>query len=109
MKITIAGAGYVGLVTGLALSHLGREITILDVDEAKISALQKGKAPIYEKDLDGLLEECGSRMTFTTDPATAYRRRLCAVFTLHTIGATPYHFTGGACDLTIIPTALRAN
>ncbi len=72
MKITIAGAGYVGLVTGLALSHMGRDITILDVDEAKIGVLQKEQAPFYEKNLDALLRECNTRMTFTSDPEMAY-------------------------------------
>ena len=72
MNITIAGAGYVGLVTGICLSSKGRNVTIVDVDEHKIGMLNEGKPPIFEKGLSELLEEYGGGMTFTTDPQKAY-------------------------------------
>lgn len=72
MNITIAGAGYVGLVTGVCLSHRGRNITIMDVDEDKICMLGESKSPIFEKDLDTLLKECQSKMSFTSAPEKAY-------------------------------------
>ena len=37
MKITIYGAGYVGLVTGVCLSDVGNEVLLVDVNEARIS------------------------------------------------------------------------
>jgi UDPglucose 6-dehydrogenase len=72
MKITIAGAGYVGLITGVCLSQKGRNITLFDIDEYKIRMLREGKAPIYEHGLPELLNECGDTMVFTTDPQEAY-------------------------------------
>jgi len=72
MKITIAGAGYVGLVTGVCLSQKGQNVTLIDIDEHKIKMLREGKPPIFEKDLPELLSECGDRMQFTTDPKKAY-------------------------------------
>jgi len=73
MKITIAGAGYVGLVTGLCLSSKGLSVTILDVDSNKIEMLQNGKAPFHENGLDEFLETYRSNITFTTDPEEAYQ------------------------------------
>lgn len=73
MNITVVGAGYVGLVTGVCLSSLGRKITLFDVDESKIDMLNNGISPIYEEDLSRLLSQCMDRMIFTSNPETAYK------------------------------------
>ncbi|MBQ3089399.1 MAG: UDP-glucose/GDP-mannose dehydrogenase family protein [Oscillospiraceae bacterium] len=73
MKIAIAGTGYVGLVTGVVLAHLGHHVTCVDVDEAKVETMRKGISPIYEPGLEELMAENMSRLTFTTDYASAYR------------------------------------
>ncbi|MCD8283617.1 MAG: UDP-glucose/GDP-mannose dehydrogenase family protein [Opitutae bacterium] len=73
MKITVAGTGYVGLVTGVCLAERGHDVVCTDVDEGKIGLLKSGKSPIYEAGLDELLAKNRSRLTFTTDAATAYR------------------------------------
>ena len=69
MKITIIGAGYVGLVTGTCFSEFGHEVLCIDKDEQKIKELQSGKIPIYEPGLETLakknVEE--QRLTFDTD------------------------------------------
>ena len=36
MKITVVGAGYVGLVTGACLSEMGNHVVCLDIDPRKI-------------------------------------------------------------------------
>ena len=36
MKIAVAGTGYVGLVTGVALANIGHNVTCVDIDEKKI-------------------------------------------------------------------------
>lgn len=33
MEIIVMGTGYVGLVTGVALSHIGHKVTCIDIDE----------------------------------------------------------------------------
>ena len=33
MKIAVAGTGYVGLVTGVALANIGHNVTCVDIDE----------------------------------------------------------------------------
>lgn len=73
MKIAIAGTGYVGLVTGVVLAHLGHNVTCVDVDQNKVEVMRKGISPIYEPGLDELMQQNMERLTFTTDYASAYR------------------------------------
>lgn len=68
MKIAVVGTGYVGLVTGVALSHIGHDVTCVDIDEKKVERMRKGISPIYEPGLEELMlqniEE--NRLYFTT-------------------------------------------
>jgi UDPglucose 6-dehydrogenase len=57
MKISIMGAGYVGLVTGLCFADLGNEIVCIDVMENRVKELNQGLMPIYEKGLEDLLRK----------------------------------------------------
>lgn len=72
MKISVAGTGYVGLVTGVCLSEHGHYVTCVDVDESKVAMMQSGKSPIYEPGLEELMLQNMERLTFTTDYASAY-------------------------------------
>lgn len=73
MKITVAGTGYVGLVTGVCLASKGHQVTCVDVDEEKIELLNQGKSPIYEPGLSELMEQNRQNLCFTTDYVSAYR------------------------------------
>ncbi len=75
MKITIFGTGYVGLVTGACFADVGNDVLCMDVDEDKISNLKKGVIPIYEPDLDVMVERNirEGRLTFTTDEEEAVK------------------------------------
>ena len=57
MKISIVGGGYVGLVTGSCFAQLGHDVTIIEVDPAKVQSVNNGKTPIYENGLEDLLKE----------------------------------------------------
>lgn len=56
MKIVVIGTGYVGLVTGSCFAELGVEVCCVDIDEEKIKALQQGKIPIYEPELQDIVK-----------------------------------------------------
>lgn len=57
MKISIIGAGYVGLVTGVCLAKLGNEVVLIDIDGEKLEAIRNKVSPIYEEGLDELLDQ----------------------------------------------------
>ncbi|MDO8587045.1 MAG: UDP-glucose/GDP-mannose dehydrogenase family protein [Armatimonadota bacterium] len=65
MKVTIIGAGYVGLTTGVALAYLGHEVIAVDKDPAKLSLLREGKSPIHELGVESLMSLAVSRLSFT--------------------------------------------
>jgi UDPglucose 6-dehydrogenase len=74
MNIVVAGTGYVGLVTGTCLSHIGHTVTCVDVDKEKIKLMKSGILPIYEPGLEEMLRENHrkGRLDFTTDYKSAY-------------------------------------
>ena len=57
MKISIVGGGYVGLVTGSCFAQLGHDITIIDIDPAKVQLINNGLPSIYENGLEDLLKQ----------------------------------------------------
>lgn len=73
MKIVVAGTGYVGLVTGVAMAHMGHNVTCVDVSEEKIKILNSGKSPIYEQDLEEEMLKYKNNLTYTLDYKSAYK------------------------------------
>ena len=69
MKITMIGAGYVGLVSGTCFADFGHSVTCVDLDQSKIDALLAGIMPIYEPGLAELVSSnvAAGRLSFTTD------------------------------------------
>jgi UDPglucose 6-dehydrogenase len=72
-EVGVVGAGYVGLVTGACLAHLGHRVTLVDVDEERVADLRWGKLPIYEPGLEELMAKSTSRLRFTTELAPLAR------------------------------------
>ena len=56
MRVTMIGAGYVGLVSGACFADFGHHVTCIDKDAAKIAALNRGEIPIFEPGLAELVE-----------------------------------------------------
>jgi UDPglucose 6-dehydrogenase len=73
MKITVFGAGYVGLVTAACLSDMGNSVVCVDVDNARIELLRQGQIPIHEPGLAELVTRntAAGRLQFTSDSAIA--------------------------------------
>ncbi|MES0029979.1 UDP-glucose/GDP-mannose dehydrogenase family protein [Mesorhizobium sp. M0040] len=55
MRITMIGAGYVGLVSGACFADFGHQVCCIDRDAEKLAMLKLGKMPIYEPGLDDLV------------------------------------------------------
>ena len=71
MRITVLGTGYLGATHAAGMAELGFEVLGMDVDEAKITALREGRAPLFEPDLEPLLRKHveSGRLRFTTSYA----------------------------------------
>lgn len=74
-KIAVAGTGYVGLVAGVCFAERGQKVVCIDIDENKINKMKNGICPIYEQDLEELMQKNyqEGRIDYTTDYKTAYK------------------------------------
>ncbi|ACJ35020.1 UDP-glucose dehydrogenase family protein [Anoxybacillus flavithermus] len=104
MNIVVVGTGYVGLVTGVALAHVGHRVTCVDVDEEKVERMRQGISPIYESGIEPLMKENmeANRLFFTTDGARAYRES----DVIYIAVGTPENEDGSA-NLTYLKQAVR--
>ncbi len=55
MRVGVIGTGYVGLLPASVLLKMGNDVTLMDIDQAKISALTEGRIPIYEPGLEQMV------------------------------------------------------
>jgi UDPglucose 6-dehydrogenase len=104
MKISIIGSGYVGLVTGTCLADFGLQVTCVDQDETKISLLNSGGVPIYEPNLEDLIQKnvSADRLIFTTDLEKAVKESKVIFIT---VGTPPNH--DGSANLKQIETVAQ--
>lgn len=73
MKISVIGAGYVGLVTAACFADLGHEVINVDNDSRKLALLKKGKCHFFEPGLQELILKGMSegRLSFESDAGRA--------------------------------------
>ena len=71
MQVCVIGTGYVGLVTGVCLSHIGHDVICVDNNEEKVKLMQSGQSPIFEPGLSELMQQSiqSGRIKFTSDLA----------------------------------------
>jgi nucleotide sugar dehydrogenase len=100
MRVTMIGAGYVGLVSGACFADFGHHVVCVDKDPSKIERLEKGEIPIFEPGLDDLVAANvrAGRLSFTRDASDAIRQA-DAVFIA--VG-TPSRRGDGHADLTYV-------
>ncbi|MEG1256988.1 UDP-glucose/GDP-mannose dehydrogenase family protein [Clostridium sp.] len=103
-KIAVAGTGYVGLVAGVCFAEVGHQVTCVDIDEKKVKLMESGVSPIYEADLEGLMQKnyAEGRLHYTTDYKTAYKEA-DAIF----IGVGTPEQPDGSANLSYIATVAR--
>ncbi|MEB3120007.1 MAG: UDP-glucose/GDP-mannose dehydrogenase family protein, partial [Snowella sp.] len=69
MRVCVIGTGYVGLVTGVCLAHIGHQVICVDNNEEKVKLMKSGQSPIYESGLSELMQSAteAGRLEFTAD------------------------------------------
>jgi UDPglucose 6-dehydrogenase len=74
MRLTIFGAGYVGLVTAAGLADLGHVVLCVDIAPDRIRKLQDGVIPFHEPGLGDLVQRNvrAERLLFATDVAAPF-------------------------------------
>ncbi len=56
IKVTVVGAGYVFLVTGVCMAEMGSYVMRVDVEAGKIELLPSGDIPTHEPWLEALVQ-----------------------------------------------------
>jgi UDPglucose 6-dehydrogenase len=104
MRVTMIGAGYVGLVSGTCFADFGHHVTCIDKDAQKVAALNRGVIPIFEPGLADLVEANvrQERLRFAVDTASVDKAE--AVFIA--VG-TPSRRGDGHADLSFVYDAVR--
>ncbi|MBD2505430.1 UDP-glucose dehydrogenase family protein [Anabaena azotica] len=71
MRVCVIGTGYVGLVTGACLAHIGHNVICVDNNEEKVKLMKAGQSPIFEPGLSEIMQSAiqAGRIEFTTDLA----------------------------------------
>jgi UDPglucose 6-dehydrogenase len=70
-RITIVGAGYVGLVTAVGLAKLGHTVTISERDRQKATELRAGSVPFFEPGLSSAYAAALSSGHINLDPSAS--------------------------------------
>jgi UDPglucose 6-dehydrogenase len=100
-KVSVFGAGYAGLVSGVCLADLGHNVCIRDVVTEKIERLRAGEVPIFEPGLEELIERNRDRLRFTLDVQEAIDG---AEFLFVCVGTPPTY--SGDADLSAVWTVI---
>jgi UDPglucose 6-dehydrogenase len=100
MRIAMIGGGYVGLVSATCFAEFGTDVTVMEVDAAKLAALREGRLPIYEPGLEKLVAEnvAAGRLAFTGDLAEAVHGAEAVFIAV----GTPTRRGDGHADLTYV-------
>ena len=104
MRVTMIGAGYVGLVSGACFADFGHHVTCIDKDAQRVAALNRGEIPIFEPGLADLVEANvrQERLRFAVDTVSVGAAE--AVFIA--VG-TPSRRGDGHADLSFVYDAVR--
>jgi UDPglucose 6-dehydrogenase len=69
MRVCVIGTGYVGLVTGACLAHIGHHVICVDNNEEKVKLMKSGQSPIFEPGLSEIMQAAiqTGKIEFTSD------------------------------------------
>ena len=72
MKITISGAGYVGLSNAILLSQ-NHDVTLIDINKQKVNFINDKMSPIFDDDIQYYLVNKKLKLYATQDKHSAYK------------------------------------
>jgi UDPglucose 6-dehydrogenase len=104
MKISVIGAGYVGLTTAACLAQIGHDVFCSESDLEKLTKLQSGGMPLFEPHLEDVIKavRAAGRLHFgSTEEAIAWGN---AIFIC--VGTPP--LANGDADLSAIEAVARS-
>jgi len=104
MKLSVIGAGYVGLTTAACLAQIGHDVFCSESDVEKLAKLQNGGMPLFEPHLEDVIKGVrkAGRLRFgSTEEAIAWGD---AIFIC--VGTPP--LANGDADLCAIEVVARA-
>jgi len=104
MKLSVIGAGYVGLTTAACLAQIGHDVFCSESDLEKLAQLQNGELPIFEPHLEDVIKAArkANRLRFgCTEDAIAWGDA-----TFICVGTPP--LSNGDADLHAIEAVARA-
>ena len=71
-KITVVGAGYVGMSLAVLLAQ-DNQVVLLDVDKEKIDLINSNKSTVRDVDIERFLDDKNLKISATDDPELAYK------------------------------------
>src|SRR5580698_6272956 len=104
MKLSVIGAGYVGLTTAACLAQIGHEVFCSESDGEKLAKLQSGGMPLFEPHLEDVIKtvrQAGRLFFGSTEEAIAWGD---AIFIC--VGTPP--LANGDADLSAIEGVARS-
>src|SRR6516165_10976270 len=105
MRITMIGTGYVGLVSGACIADLGHQVTCVDKDSTKITALNAGEIPLFEPGLGDIVRSNLEQGRLAFPPRW---ESLCVAPTLHSLRSAPRRVAGTGMPICPMFTGWRA-
>jgi len=104
MRVSIFGLGYVGCVSAACLAKEGHEVIGVDINPIKVGIINKGRSPIVEAKIEGLISDAVNEKTLlaTKDAAKAVRQ---SDVSLVCVGTPGNH--NGSLDLSYIEGACQ--
>jgi len=104
MRVTMIGAGYVGLVSGACFADFGHQVTCIDKSAERVAALKRGEIPIFEPGLADLVESNArqGRLEFATEAS-----RIGEAEAIFIAVGTPSRRGDGHADLSFVYQAVR--
>ena len=103
MKISVIGAGYVGLTTAACLAEIGHTVCCADNDEQKLNLLRSGQMPFFEPHLEEIVARNSQAGRLRFEPTESAVSDAAAIFIC--VGTPPLE--NGEADLSAVANVAR--